>query len=149
MGWVFVLKGAVLLLGSALLVACAPSDPGGALAATRVGGRAAIAVPRCDGGRVSALEVRDADDHVLWQVSAATPASPQSSYVLGVVPSGFTEKGSWSSSLEQQRVVVVLVLGGVRLSTGVKFADIKDSALYLHGKESSRRDVDSQIVCSH
>jgi len=143
------LAGGILCVAT-LLAACVPGDPGGGLAVTRINGQAAVELPVCRGANLTSLSVWDDDHkHVLWELQAIGPQLAETTYVLGVVPPGYRQVGTWTTQQEQQELEVSVFIGGVHLvGVDIALGKVSDSRLYMGGKVISRKTLNSQIYCA-
>jgi hypothetical protein len=105
------------------------------VAATRVNGDAALAVPLCDGESVDWIELRDTrsqdgEGPAVWRIDATQPSS-ESTFVVGEQPSGFDETVPLVTLPDREMTAVVMTSDDVELIGPVDFSAVEEGQLYV------------------
>jgi hypothetical protein len=110
-------------------------DPAVPVAATRINGHAALAVPLCDGESVKWIEVRgtrsqDGEGPVVWRIEARRPSS-QSRFIIGEQPPAFDETVPFATLPDRQVTAVVMTSDGIELIGAADFDCVEEGKLYV------------------
>jgi hypothetical protein len=134
MGWA-VARMRVVVAAGLTVAACVGGDPAVPVAATRINGEAALAVPLCDGESVDWIELRDTrsqdgEGPVAWRIDATRP-SWHSTFIIGEPLPDFDETVPLVTLPDRQMTAVVMTTNDVELIGAVDFDDVEEGKLYV------------------
>lgn len=117
------------------VAACVGGDPAVPVAATRINGEAALAVPLCDGESVDWIALRDTrsqdgEGPVVWRIDATQPSS-QSTFIIGEQLPGFDETVRLVALPDREMTAVVMTTDDVELIGAVDFDGVEEGKLYV------------------
>jgi len=125
----------VVAAGLTVASCVAMGDPAVPVAATRISGEAALAVPLCNGESVEWIEVRDTRSQdgkgpVEWRLEARQPSS-QSRFIIGEQRPAFDEPVPLATLPDRQVTAVVMTSDGIELIGAVDFDRVEEGKLYV------------------
>jgi hypothetical protein len=135
----------LLLVMALVLTACSPADQS-ALTLDGASGRPVLVLALCAEETVTSVQLSEATSkgsdyqagRELWAIEAAAP-SRLSRFVVGEVPSGFTERVALDGALPKEMVLGASVAGGLAVHHGeqFEFEELRQGTLMRYGRPTS------------
>lgn len=130
-----VLTVSAVVAAGLTVASCVMGDPAVPVAATRISGEPALAVPLCDGESVEWIEVRDTrsedgEGPVVWRIEARQPSS-QMRFITGAQPPVFDETIRLATLPNCQVTAAGMTSDGIELIGAVDFDRVEEGKLYV------------------